>query len=85
MDGPYAGLARAMDTQVRTMTPRGTDPAAVADVVVHAATARRPRTRYRVGALSRGLVLGRRVVPDRGWDAGMRLAFGTRAAAATPG
>ena len=73
MQGPYAGLARALDEQVRTLTPRGTAPSVVADAVVHAVTARRPRTRYRVGAVSRGLVLGRRVVPDRGWDAAMRL------------
>ncbi len=79
--GPYAGIARAMDTQIRAATPRGTAPSAVADVVVHAATARRPRTRYRVGAVARGLVLGRRVVPDRGWDAAMRLAFRPRTAA----
>jgi NAD(P)-dependent dehydrogenase (short-subunit alcohol dehydrogenase family) len=83
--GPYAALARSLDEQIRTVTPRGTAPEAVADVVLHAATARRPRTRYRVGAIARSLVLGRRLLPDRGWDAGMRLAFrprpATRAAA----
>ncbi len=83
--GPYAGLVQSLDEQIRTMTPRGTAPAVVADVVVRAATARRPRTRYRVGAMSRGLVLGRRVVPDRGWDAGMRRAFRPRATAAPVG
>lgn len=78
MDGPYADLARSMDEQVRTLTPRGTPPAQVAAVVVRAATARRPHTRYRVGALARVLVLGRRVVPDRAWDAAMRAAFRSR-------
>lgn len=82
MDGPYAGLARAMDRQVKAMTPRGTDPDQVAAVVVRAATTRRPRTRYRVGAMSRGLVLGRRLVPDRGWDAMVRRAFRDSTAAA---
>ena len=75
MDGPYADLARAMDKQVKVMTPRGTPADVVAGVVARAATARRPRTRYRVGAMSKGLVMGRRVVPDRGWDAAMRLGF----------
>ncbi|HZG98088.1 MAG TPA: SDR family NAD(P)-dependent oxidoreductase [Nocardioidaceae bacterium] len=75
MDGPYAGLARSMEEQVRTMTPRGAPPATVAAVVVQAATARRPHTRYRVGALARVLVLSRRVIPDRAWDAAMRVAF----------
>ena len=75
MDGPYAGLARAMDQQVKVVTPRGSKPQVVADVVVRAATAQRPRIRYRVGGMSRGLVLARRVIPDRAWDAGMRRAF----------
>ena len=51
----------------------------MARVVVRAVTARRPRTRYRVGAISKGLVMTRRVLPDRGWDAAMRVGF--RAAA----
>jgi hypothetical protein len=67
-----------MDEQVKVMTPRGAAPATVAEVVVRAATTRRPRTRYRVGAMARGLVLGRRVTPDRTWDAAMRLAFRPR-------
>ena len=78
MDGPYADLARAMDEQVRTMTPRATPPRKVAAVVVQAATAPRPRTRYRVGAMARTLVLSRRVIPDRAWDATMRVAFRSR-------
>ncbi len=73
--GPYGGLARALDKAIREQTPRGTRPEAVARVIVRAATARRPSTRYRVGALSRGLVLGRRVMTDRTWDALMRSQF----------
>lgn len=73
--GPYGGLARALDTAIRERTPNGATPEAVARVVVRAATSRRPSTRYRVGAMSRGLVLGRRVMPDRVWDALMRSQF----------
>ena len=73
--GPYGGLARALDKAIREQTPKGTSPDAVARVVVRAATGPRPRARYRVGAVSRGLVLGRRVVPDRAWDALMRSQF----------
>ena len=47
----------------------------VAAVVARAATTTRPATRYRVGAMSRGLVLGRRVTPDRLWDAAMTRQF----------
>ncbi len=85
LDGPYAGLAGAMAEQVRTVTPRGTAPEVVAEVVVRAALATRPRTRYRVGATARGLVLGRRVVPDRAWDAVMRRAFRPRPVPAPAG
>lgn len=74
-DGPYAGLLRAMDTAVRERTPQGASPESVARVVVRAATRRRPATRYRVGAMSRSLVLGRRVMPDRAWDALMTRQF----------
>ena len=73
--GPYAGLARAMDKAIRERTPHGARPERVAEVVVRAATGRRPSPRYRVGAMSRGLVLGRRVVPDRVWDAVMSRQF----------
>jgi NAD(P)-dependent dehydrogenase (short-subunit alcohol dehydrogenase family) len=73
--GPYGGLSRALARAIHEQTPRGSAPEAVARVVVRAATTRRPATRYRVGAMSRGLVLGRRVVPDRTWDALMRSQF----------
>jgi NAD(P)-dependent dehydrogenase (short-subunit alcohol dehydrogenase family) len=73
--GPYGGLARALDKAIVEQTPNGTSPEAVARVVVRAATTRRPSPRYRVGAMSRGLVLGRRVMTDRMWDALMRSQF----------
>jgi len=68
-------LSRALDKAIREQTPNGSAPEAVARVVVRAATSRRPATRYRVGAMSHGLVLGRRVVPDRTWDALPRSQF----------
>lgn len=79
-DGPYGGLARAMDAAIREQTPKGASPDAVARVVEKAVLARRPSPRYRVGAMSRGLVLGRRVVPDRAWDALMARQFRAPAA-----
>lgn len=80
-DGPYGGLARAMGTAVRERTPLGTPPDVVARTVVRAAVGRRPASRYRVGATSRALVLGRRVTPDRVWDALMARQFRDPAAA----
>jgi NAD(P)-dependent dehydrogenase (short-subunit alcohol dehydrogenase family) len=53
-------------------------PEDVARVVLQAADARRPKTRYTVG-LSATLYLAlRRLLPDRAWDAMMRAQFGTR-------
>jgi NAD(P)-dependent dehydrogenase (short-subunit alcohol dehydrogenase family) len=44
---------------------RGAPPEKVAEVVVHALTARRPRTRYLVGADARVTAALKRVLPDR--------------------
>jgi NAD(P)-dependent dehydrogenase (short-subunit alcohol dehydrogenase family) len=74
-DGPYGSLVRGLDRMIREQTPRGSSPEQVAAVVVRAVTGRRPASRYRVGAVSRGLVLGRRVVPDRLWDTAVARAF----------
>jgi hypothetical protein len=40
----------------------------VARAVVAAATARRPHTRYRVGAYAKPVTVARKVLPDRLWD-----------------
>ncbi|MGL5858669.1 MAG: oxidoreductase [Angustibacter sp.] len=48
------------------------DPAVVADGVLQAVTARRPRTRYAVGAGARPILLARRLLPDRAFDALLR-------------
>jgi hypothetical protein len=47
----------------------------VADVVVRAATARRPRTRYVVTVNARLLIAARALLPDRWWDALLRRTF----------
>jgi NAD(P)-dependent dehydrogenase (short-subunit alcohol dehydrogenase family) len=44
---------------------RGIPPQKVATKIEHALTARRPRTRYLVGADARGQALASRIVPDR--------------------
>jgi hypothetical protein len=41
----------------------------VAEEILHAAPARRPRTRYPVGASARGILLLRHLLPDRAFDA----------------
>jgi NAD(P)-dependent dehydrogenase (short-subunit alcohol dehydrogenase family) len=47
---------------------RGIPPEKVAERIEHALTARRPRTRYRVGLDGNGQILLRRLLPDRALD-----------------
>ena len=73
--GPYGGLVTVMDRAIREQTPNGASPDRVATTICRAALTRRPAARYRVGAMSRGLVLGRRFIPDRLWDKAMARQF----------
>jgi NAD(P)-dependent dehydrogenase (short-subunit alcohol dehydrogenase family) len=75
-DGPYA----VFKTNVGKMTARAhrdgargvLEPGDVAEVIVKAVTARRPKARYKVGSQARLAPVARRVLGDRGWDAFMR-------------
>lgn len=44
-------------------------------VIVRAATVRRPRARYAIGALARSTMIARRLLPDAAFDAIMRRSF----------
>lgn len=48
---------------------RGSEPKVIADVIVKAAQARRPRTRYAAGFGARPILFARRVLSDRAFDA----------------
>jgi NAD(P)-dependent dehydrogenase (short-subunit alcohol dehydrogenase family) len=71
-DGAYAaqaaGVARVLAATARNPR-RASPPEGVAAVVVAAATSRRPRARYVVGAGARPLLLLRHWLPDRAFDA----------------
>jgi NAD(P)-dependent dehydrogenase (short-subunit alcohol dehydrogenase family) len=73
----YEPMINALRTFAERAEREGLPPEAVAEVVGHAVTARRPRTRYVVGreALVR-VVLGR-LLPDRAMDALIRRAITT--------
>jgi NAD(P)-dependent dehydrogenase (short-subunit alcohol dehydrogenase family) len=69
--GPYAEQAVRSATVLARQTegrPTGSSPDVVARAVVAAATARRPRTRYRVGAYAKQVTAARKLLPDRLWD-----------------
>ncbi len=76
-EGPYGDLARSLlAAMARNYGGRqATTPEHVAKVVVKAATARRPRTRYPVTLNARLLIAGRALLPDRMWDALLRRTF----------
>lgn len=72
-DGPYAQMMRGVDRitsqAVQPDAPGTWSPEEVAEAVFKASTCARPRTRYRVGIVSKLLIQLRRWLPDRAWDA----------------
>ena len=75
--GPYAALRRTSDEIMRQAyrSRAGAPPEAVAEVIVKAVDARRPRTRYVVTPAAKAQVQLRRLAGDRVWDAVMRRAY----------
>jgi NAD(P)-dependent dehydrogenase (short-subunit alcohol dehydrogenase family) len=60
----YEDRRRRCEKVVRESLPKAPPPAVVADVILQALTARRPRVRYTVGPDSTLVPLGRRLLPD---------------------
>jgi NAD(P)-dependent dehydrogenase (short-subunit alcohol dehydrogenase family) len=71
----YAGLVAAVRARSETAQRTGMPVDEVAEVVLEALTADRPRTRYPVGREAKALALARRVLPDRVIDAIVRRAL----------
>lgn len=75
-DGPYRQGARS-HARMMASADQGSlpsPPAVVAKTIVHAATARRPKTRYATGGGARTVLFLRRILADRAFDAVMRFA-----------
>ena len=68
--GPYMDQAKVVAGALASTvgSSMSTPPEVVADAIVHAATSRRPRTRYPVGKGARAILLLRRLLPDRAFD-----------------
>jgi len=83
--GAYGGQAAAL---VKVLSAGGlaSRPEVVADAVVRAAGARRPRTRYRVGLGAKPALVARWALPDKAFDRMVRLvlAVGSRVAGSPP-
>lgn len=76
--GPYAALRAAADEQMAVSYASpvlAAEPDAVAAAVEHAATARRPRTRYTVTPAAKAIVQSRRFLGSGLFDAYLRLQF----------
>jgi NAD(P)-dependent dehydrogenase (short-subunit alcohol dehydrogenase family) len=64
----YAGMTEAVREAARKTAARGIAPEKVATKIEHALGARRPRSRYLVGADARGQALAKKLLPDRAVD-----------------
>ena len=79
---PYDGFTDAVGAAVTNayhgwMGHFATGPEAVARVIERAIAARRPRTRYPVTIGARAVLVTRRLLPDRGFDAVLRTQYPT--------
>ncbi|MFD6398911.1 oxidoreductase [Nocardia sp. NPDC060249] len=80
-DGAYAAQAEAVAASLgpeATVARLSSPPEVIADAIGKAVTARRPKTRYRVGFGSRPLIFLKWLLPDRAFDALIKRATGTR-------
>jgi len=81
-EGPYAQFTRALVDRYRAAYDGSASnlevtPEKVADVIVSAASSAHPRPRYAVGAMAKGLITTRRLLPDVAWDAVVRQTWPT--------
>lgn len=76
-DSPYAALLASVEQRTRATYagPMAVGPEGVARAIERAIAAKRPRSRYPVTAAARMLMATRRMLPDGGWDALMRMQF----------
>jgi NAD(P)-dependent dehydrogenase (short-subunit alcohol dehydrogenase family) len=74
---PYADFNASVAERIRGTYkgPMAAGPEAVARAIEKAVSAKHPRTRYPVTAAARLLMLTRRILPDRAWDAVLRMQF----------
>lgn len=72
----YGDVATVLRNALEEGKANGIPPERVADAIHAALTARRPKTRYRVGRDARMMIMLRSVLPDRVFDAGVSRIIG---------
>ncbi|AWK11842.1 DUF1776 domain-containing protein [Streptomyces spongiicola] len=73
--GQIASMAGTLESESNAR--RSSSPSVVARAIGRAATSRRPRTRYAVGMGAKPLIMIRRILPDRAFDALVGRAMGS--------
>jgi len=78
--GPYASFNNEVARLTKNaydgpMAKLGARPETVAKAIERAISSRRPKTRYRVGASARVMLLLRALLPDRAWDVFLRSQY----------
>ena len=78
---PYAAYKAAVGASFTTaqtgmLARLGSKPEDIATVITRAVTARRPRTRYLINPVAKGVVAAHRLLPGRAYDAVLRRQYG---------
>jgi short-subunit dehydrogenase len=68
----YAGLVKSMQRLYAIADRLGSEPGVVADAVLHAVQARRPKTRYAIPFSAKAIIAANTLLPDRLLDFGAR-------------
>jgi NAD(P)-dependent dehydrogenase (short-subunit alcohol dehydrogenase family) len=76
LQAQYGDVPAAMGKVVEDTARRGIPPEQVAQTIERALTARRMKARYLVGRDAKGMLLARRLLPDRVFDSVIRRALG---------
>ena len=67
-DSAYAGIVSSMTDRRNRSESNGSPPSVIANTILKAIRARRPKTRYAAGKYAKPIVLFRRLVSDRMFD-----------------
>ena len=70
--GAYSAQVKAMKALYAQADERGTEPSIIAETIVSAVTARRPKARYAAPFSAKAIIAAVTLVPDRILDAGLR-------------
>ena len=72
----YGDVTTVLRNALEQGKANGIPPERVADAIHHALTARRPKTRYRVGRDARTMIALKKILPDRAFDSAVSRMIG---------